>query len=185
MATDPKPKKPVKKVAKKTTRVRKKPPTQATTTTPVTSADSQSMATIIGAFTEQAEQISRESKQYQEEWGRNVAKENTIFKRRNRILMILVCLLLLNAAFSQFRSVFSTGPLLDRVQTAVVGIENNQEGIDELVAFIKTIDAQACNGADCPPSQTEQLLTNFIHILCSSDDPGQQKACRELGYTPT
>lgn len=77
------------------------------------------------------------------------------------------------------------GPVIDRLTelaennaSAIAQIENNQAGIDELVAFIRDLQAQE-DPADPGTVQT------FIDLLCASSDPVRQAACADLeGATP-
>lgn len=53
-------------------------------------------------------------------------------------------------------------------------IEKNQEGIDELVTFVRDLQSQ-------PPSNgSSQVVQQVISLLCASEDPVRQQACNEL-----
>ena len=62
--------------------------------------------------------------------------------------------------------------LAERNSKAITGIENNQAGIDELVAFVHDVQLRQGQGGN-----QSQL---FIDLLCSSSDPVRLAACAEL-----
>jgi hypothetical protein len=55
---------------------------------------------------------------------------------------------------------------------AIQQIEANQEGIDELVAFVRDVQAQ--------PDTEPDTVRVFIELLCASSDPVRVAACNEL-----
>lgn len=62
------------------------------------------------------------------------------------------------------------------LQVAIAAIEHNQEGIDELVAFVRDLQ-------DRPPSSgsnTERLFQEAMTLLCASSDPARIEACKQL-----
>jgi hypothetical protein len=101
---------------------------------------------------------------------KSITADNARFRRRNAVLLTVVLLLLLMQVFQTYRSVFTTGPILDR-------LDGNQEGIDALVSFVEDVKADA---ADNEPVD----LQVFIRLLCASDDPVRQAACIEIGALP-
>lgn len=79
------------------------------------------------------------------------------------------------AAFSAVTVVNSTtiddlSKIAEANAHAIDGIERNQAGIDELVAFVAEIRART------GPSGTERI----IQMLCESSDPVRQEACHRL-----
>lgn len=76
------------------------------------------------------------------------------------------------------------GPVIDRLSelaennaAAIEQIERNQAGIDELVAFVRDVQAQ--------PDTDDGTVQTFIDLLCASSDPARQAACTELeGASP-
>lgn len=101
---------------------------------------------------------------------RSITADNQRFRRRNAALLTAVFLLLLMQGFQTYRSIFQTGPLLAR-------LDDNQEGIDSLVSFVRDFeDAQEEGGTD--------PTTIFIELLCSTQDEVRQATCVELGLIP-
>lgn len=75
------------------------------------------------------------------------------------------------------------GPILERIDKLAVenrstldAVERNQAGVDELVEFVRDIQARPDAGAS-----DRQL---FIDLLCASEDPVRIAACQELGAIP-
>jgi hypothetical protein len=173
-----------------------KKPTKVTTTTTVTPVDPSTVEHMIEEFAAQAEEISNQSRDFQETWVSTVANENIVFKRRNKVLVwlaasiaVLTLVLTVASGYQLYRARYQTGPLLANVQSAVTGIAMNQKGTDELVAFVHEIQAQTCDPTSrpdgtCPPSETEQLVGTLTSLLCSSSDPVRREACRTLGLKP-
>lgn len=65
---------------------------------------------------------------------------------------------------------------LEKIEEAIEGIQHNQEGIDELVEFVRDLQAQ-------PPSNgTQQAVQQVITLLCASEDPVRRQACEEIGH---
>lgn len=101
---------------------------------------------------------------------KSITADNMRFRRRNAVLLSAVLLLLLMQGFQTYRALFTTGPLLAR-------LDDNQEGIDALVSFVEDVKEDA---ADNQPVD----LQVFIRLLCASDDPVRQAACVEIGAIP-
>lgn len=55
-------------------------------------------------------------------------------------------------------------------------IERNQAGVDELVAFVRDLQAR--------PAPEAVNVQTFIDLLCASDDPVRLAACEQLGANP-
>lgn len=79
-----------------------------------------------------------------------------------------------------------TNAALDRLdqvaldnRTTLEAIEDNQAGVDELVAFVR--DLQDNPSAD---TETQRIVTQILDLLCASEDPVRIAACVELGFTP-
>jgi hypothetical protein len=68
----------------------------------------------------------------------------------------------------------------DKIASIVERIDDNQAGIDELVAFVHDVEKQQAGGN----SQTQQIVGNLITLLCASEDPVRTAACQQLGYLP-
>lgn len=139
---------------------------------------------VIAAFEEQAERIAGQAQEFQEAWVDSVAAENVVFKRRNRTLVrfaavicSLVVILVMGLGYTLYRSVYQTGPLLNRMDSAVSGIQANQKGIDSLVAFVEDVKAQQTQG-----SGQGDAVAQLIRLLCTSSDKVRQAACRALHY---
>lgn len=60
------------------------------------------------------------------------------------------------------------------LQSAVQGIEKNQEGIDELVAFVRDLQSQPQGNG------TRDAVEQVLDVLCASSDPVRVQACSEL-----
>src|SRR5690606_22689317 len=64
---------------------------------------------------------------------------------------------------------------LNNIESALLAIERNQAGIDELVSFVRDVkEAQETGGARSVDLQI------FIDLLCASDDPVRQQACEQI-----
>lgn len=73
------------------------------------------------------------------------------------------------------------GAILTRIDRLAIenrstleAVERNQAGVDELVEFVRDIQAE-------PETNTTQM---FVDLLCASEDPVRLAACRELGAIP-
>lgn len=55
---------------------------------------------------------------------------------------------------------------------AISSIEKNQEGIDELVAFVRDLKDR--------PGSSSQAVEEVLRLLCASSDPARQAACAEI-----
>lgn len=56
---------------------------------------------------------------------------------------------------------------------AIQRLDENQAGIDELVAFVRDVQAQQEANGD----STSQLVNTLITLLCASEDPERDAAC--------
>lgn len=61
---------------------------------------------------------------------------------------------------------------LERIDRALSGIEANQQGIDELVSFVRDLQSQ--------PQGNSDAVQQVIDLLCASEDPVRLEACRNL-----
>lgn len=153
------------------------------------SADEDTLQAVVAAMETQSEVFTKQSQETKDALLEATAKENEVFKRRNRLLIILLSIVLILAVIREARSIFETGPLLTNMKNALEGIEDNQGGIDELVTFVRDIQEQTCVPSEqptgtCPPNETEQAVGAIISLLCSSEDDVRAEACRQLGFTP-
>jgi hypothetical protein len=104
-----------------------------------------------------------------------VIVENKRQRRVNRILMIgLVVVILMSAATTYNSFINKSG--VDKINTTVSKIDKNQEGIDELVAYLHTL----------PPPNTgqSQVVIELEKLICaSSNDLDLMAACNDKGIT--
>ncbi len=102
--------------------------------------------------------------------------ENKRNRRLIRALLIgLVVVICMSAATTYNSFINKTG--VDKINTTVSKIDKNQEGIDELVAYLHTL----------PPPNTgqSQVVTDLEKLICaSSDDLDLLAACNDKGISP-
>lgn len=71
---------------------------------------------------------------------------------------------------------------LDTQTNILERLDNNQKGIDELVGFVHDVQEQQSTSSG--QSGQSKVVSDIIHLLCSSSDPERISACKQLGYEP-
>ena len=71
---------------------------------------------------------------------------------------------------------------LDQTAVIVNKIDTNQIGIDELVRFVRDVQAQLSVSTQ---GGVNQAVKDIETLLCLSDDPVRQQACVDLGLPTT
>lgn len=64
---------------------------------------------------------------------------------------------------------------INNIEKILEGVAENQEGIEELVSFVRDAQAQASTDRIRP----DDLLI-FVDLLCSSEDPVRLAACEQI-----
>jgi len=124
------------------------------------------VVSMIEEFAIQAERIAEGNRNLQAELVESLVAENLVFKRRNRVLVILagtiaVCCLVLVAGmgFLLYRSLFQTGPLIRETNKAVEAtldarnetIADQEIVIGQAVAAIQQMAQQIVDLGGTPP----------------------------------
>ena len=141
----------------------------------------QDLAAHIAEVEAQGKTLSDESGAIRNVLIDNIDAENRRFRRRNNVLLTVTFCLLFSVGALLWRSVFVTGPQIDRTEQTVTGpLSDANRKLDELVTYIEAQQARADAGAatvQLALAQIDQLRA----LICASEDPARLEAC---GQTP-
>lgn len=109
-----------------------------------------------------------------------VIVENNVFKRRNRVLVVLLAGVLLIQIVTGVREVFVEAPRRENTRDLLTDLQEANEGITHLVEFVA--EAQSAG----PSPETVQVFRDAAEIreiVCTIQDPAVQEACQRLNAT--
>lgn len=89
----------------------------------------------IAATSRAVEKITRDS----------VIADNKRFRRRNAVLVFLTCILIVGMGYMIHRDVWVNGPERDKIAEQTAGLQDANEKLDEINAFIDRIEADSNN----------------------------------------